>query len=145
MRPKKKSYSPILLILGAIAVILAAYYCAAGMRTGETIFLWRERMQTVLQHPFEVYFNEYTAKMELVFLLIYMLMALMYVTSRKNYLPGREMGSAQYADVKKVNRRLADLSRDMDEPENIIVPRKTLFQKIKWSLLQKKRGKVKYE
>lgn len=143
MRPKKKSYSPILLILGAIAVIVAAYYCAAGMRTGETIFLWRERMQNILTHPFEWYFNEYTAKTELVFLLIYMLMALMYVTSRKNYLPGREMGSAQYADVKKVNRRLADLSRDMDEPENIIVPRKTLFQQIKGSLPQKKRGKSK--
>lgn len=143
MRPKKKSYSPILLIFGAIAAILAAYYCAAGMRAGENIFIWRERMQTVLQHPFEVYFNEYTGKTEMVFLLIYILLALMYVTSRRNYLPGKEMGSAQYADVKKVNRRLADLSRDMDDPENIIVPRKTIFQKIKRCLAQKMRGKSK--
>lgn len=143
MRPKKKGYSPILLIFGAIATVVAAYYCAAGMRTGETIFIWRERMQVVLKEPFEMYFNEYTGKTVMVFLFIYILLALMYVTSRRNYLPGREMGSAQYADVKKVNRRLADLSRDTDDPENIIVPRKTRLQKVKRSLAKKIRGKNK--
>lgn len=143
MRPKKKGYSPILLIFGAIATVVAAYYCAAGMRTGETIFIWRERMQVVLKEPFEMYFNEYTGKTVMVFLFIYILLALMYVTSRRNYLPGREMGSAQYADVKKVNRRLADLSRDTDDPENIIVPRKTRLQKVKRSLTKKIRGKNK--
>lgn len=143
MRPKKKGYSPILLIFGAIATVVAAYYCAAGMRTGETIFIWRERMQVVLKEPFEMYFNEYTGKTVMVFLFIYILLALMYVTSRRNYLPGREMGSAQYADVKKVNRRLADLSCDTDDPENIIVPRKTRLQKVKRSLTKKIRGKNK--
>lgn len=143
MRPKKKGYSPILLIFGAIATVVAAYYCAAGMRTGETIFIWRERMQVVLKEPFEMYFNEYTGKTVMVFLFIYILLALMHVTSRRNYLPGREMGSAQYADVKKVNRRLADLSCDTDDPENIIVPRKTRLQKVKRSLTKKIRGKNK--
>lgn len=143
MRPRKKGYSPILLIFGAIATVVAAYYCAAGMRTGETIFIWRERMQVVLKEPFEMYFNEYTGKTVMVFLFIYILLALMYVTSRRNYLPGREMGSAQYADVKKVNRRLADLSCDTDDPENIIVPRKTRLQKVKRSLTKKIRGKNK--
>ncbi|MBO5487031.1 MAG: hypothetical protein J5988_08925 [Eubacterium sp.] len=134
MRPKKKGYSPILLIFGAIAAVVAAYYCAAGMRAGETIFIWRERMQVVLKAPFEMYFNEYTGKTVMVFLFIYILLALMYVTSRRNYLSGREMGSAQYADVKKVNRRLADLSVDTDDPENIIVPLKKVLQKIKRNL-----------
>lgn len=143
MRPKKKGYSPILLIFGALAAVVAAYYCAAGMRAGETIFIWRERMQMVLKQPFELYFNEYTGKTIMIFLFIYILLALMYVTSRRNYLPGREMGSAQYADVKKVNRRLADLSRDTDDPENIIVPRKTRLQKVKRSLTKKIRGKNK--
>lgn len=100
-------------------------------------------MQVVLKEPFEMYFNEYTGKTVMVFLFIYILLALMYVTSRRNYLPGREMGSAQYADVKKVNRRLADLSRDTDDPENIIVPRKTRLQKVKRSLAKKIRGKNK--
>ena len=48
----------------------------------------------------------------------------MYITSRKNYLPGKEMGSAQYADVKKVNKRLADLSKDPDDEKNIVVLKK---------------------
>ena len=34
------------------------------------------------------------------------------------------MGSAQYADVKKVNKRLADLSKDPDDEKNIDVLKK---------------------
>ena len=34
------------------------------------------------------------------------------------------MGSAQYADVKKVNKRLADLSKDPDDEKNIVVLKK---------------------
>lgn len=141
MRPKKKTYTPLLLIVGAIITVVAAYYCAAGMGAGETIFTWRERMQTVLQNPFEWYFNEYTGKTEIVFLLIYMLLALMYVTSQKNYLPGKEMGSAKYANLKMVNRRLADLSVDTEDVENIVVPKRTFSEKVKIYFAQKKRGK----
>lgn len=121
MRPKKKSYSPGMIILGVVLVILLAYYCAGGMREGETIFIWKERMEFVINHPFDRYLNSYTAKTIAIFLLIYALAVLMYLTSRKNYLPGREMGSAQYADVKKVNRKLADLSLDPDDMRNIAV------------------------
>ncbi len=141
MRPKKKGYSPILLIFGAAVFMVAAYYCAAGMGAGETVFTWWERMQTVLEYPFEWYWNAYTVRTEAVFLLIYILLALMYVTSRKNYLPGKEMGSAEYANVKKVNRRLADLSRDPADPENIVVPQKSFLWKIKRNVPEKKRRK----
>lgn len=126
MRPKKKAYSPLLLVLGAVITAVAAYYCAAGMHPGETIFEWKDHMSVILAHPARLYLNGYTGKTILVFFLVYFLAAMMYVTSRKNYLPGREMGSAQYADIKKVNRRLADLSRNRNDPENIvIIKRKT--------------------
>lgn len=123
MRPKKKGYSSIVLILGAVVALVAAYYCAGAMRAGETIFIWKERMRIVMANPFENYLNAYTVKVAGAFLLTYLLLALMYVTGQKNYVPGREMGSARYADVKKVNRALADLSKNPDDPENIVVPR----------------------
>lgn len=123
MRPKKKNGSSAILVMGLILALTAAYYCAAGMYEGETIFEWSGRMQTILKNPVAVYLNSYTGNTVLVFLLVYFVAALMYLTSRKNYLPGREMGSAQFADVKKVNRRLADPGKDVTDPENIAVIR----------------------
>ena len=131
MRPKKKQYSLVMLVIGWVCVMLAAYYCAAGMREGETIFLWKDRIQLIMQQPFRNYYNSYTIKVMLVFTLIYALAALMHITGKRNYLPGREMGSARYADVKKVNQRLADLDCNPDDPENIVIIRKSRWQKIK--------------
>lgn len=122
MRPRKKKYSSALIFIGGMLVVVLAYYCAGGMRPGETIFEWYKRMQLIIEQPMVSYINDYTVRTVLIFLFIYALAVTMYITSRRNYLPGREMGSAQYADVKKVNQRLADLSMDPEDPENIVVP-----------------------
>ena len=101
MRPKKKPYSMTMILLGAVLIGIAGYYLAGGMRPGITIFEWEENMKTVLADPFAGYFNPYTWKTILILGLVYLWLVLMYITSRKNYLPGKEMGSAQYADAKK--------------------------------------------
>lgn len=124
MRPKKKPYSTMMIILGAALVCVAGYYFAGGMQQGITIFEWEENMKAVLEDPFAGYFNQYTWKTISILGLIYLWLVLMYITSRKNYLPGKEMGSAQYVDVKKVNKRLADLSKDPDDEKNIVVLKK---------------------
>lgn len=124
MRPKKKPYSMTMILLGAVLIGIAGYYLAGGMRPGITIFEWEENMKTVLADPFAGYFNQYTWKTILILGLVYLWLVLMYITSRKNYLPGKEMGSAQYADAKKVNKRLADLSKDPDDEKNIVVLRR---------------------
>lgn len=121
MRPKKKPYSMTLILVEAVLAGIAGYYFAGGMRQGITIFEWEENMKIIMADPFSSYFNQYTWKAIAVFELIYLWLMLMYITSRKNYLPGKEMGSAQYADVKKVNKRLADLSKDPDDEQNIVV------------------------
>ena len=110
-----------LILLGAVLAGIAGYYFAGGMRQGITIFEWEENMKIVMAAPFSGYFNQYTWKAIAVFELIYLWLMLMYITSRKNYLPGKEMGSAQYADVKTVNKRLADLSKDPEDAQNIVV------------------------
>ena len=67
----------------------------------------------------------------------------MHITGKRNYLHGREMGSAQYADVKKVHQRLADLSCNPNDPENIVLLRE---KRVSWKALRdlmEKRRKVK--
>jgi len=143
VRPRKRTYSPVMIAIGAICTIVAAYYCAAAMHHGETIFQWQERLRKVLEEPFRNYLNAYTLKTVLVFLFAYVLLVLMYVTSRKNYLPGREMGSAKYADVKKVNKKLADLSNDPTDPANVVIPKRSLWLGIRWKIWSwKRRSKV---
>lgn len=121
MEPKKKRHSLLLSAVGAVLTMIAAYYCAGGMRPGSTIWDWRGEMQHVFENPFVPYWNQYTGRTILVFLLIYMFADMMYLAGRRNYLPGKEMGSAQFADVKKVNKCLADLSTSPDAPGNITV------------------------
>lgn len=143
MRPKKKVYSPALIVIGAICTMIASYYCAAAMHQGETIFQWQERLQRVIDEPFRNYLNEYTLRSVLVCSFVYVLLVLMYITSRKNYLPGREMGSAKYADVKKVNKKLADLNDDPMDSENIVIPKRNIWQRIGWKFwLIKRREKT---
>lgn len=134
MEPKKRRHTVAVSVIGAVFIVIAAYYCAAGMRPGSTIWEWREDMQIVLGNPWQPYFNQYTGKTMVVFLLIYIFVDMMYLAGRRNYLPGKEMGSAQFADVRKVNKDLADLSTSPDDPENIVV------LKMSW-LERRKRGK----
>lgn len=142
MKPKKRTYSPALIIIGAVFMAIASYYCAAAMHSGETIFQWADRMHRVMDAPLQNYLNAYTAKTFIVFSFVYLLLVLMYVTSRKNYMPGREMGSARYADVKKVNKILADLNNNPLDPQNIVIPKHSIWQKIRWKLLSVRRDKA---
>ncbi|MFR4430455.1 MAG: hypothetical protein ACLT4D_14410 [Blautia faecis] len=47
----------------------------------------------------------------------YVIGMVMYVTSRKNYMPGQEFGTAVFADPKKVAKQFAD----KDEHNNLIL------------------------
>ncbi|MGN0141699.1 MAG: hypothetical protein ACI4AD_05680 [Roseburia sp.] len=122
MRPKKKRFSMPLFLFGALLVMVAAYYCSAGMRQGETIFQWYDRMNVIMQEPFYNYWNnDYIWKTMALFLLAYAFAVMMYITGKRNYLPGKEMGSSDFANVKEVNAKLADLSNDVDDPQNIVI------------------------
>lgn len=124
MPPRKKRISIPLIMSGIPAVILLGYYCAAGMSPHATIFAWYDEMQVILKQPFVPYLSAYTLRTILIFLLIYLFFVFMYITGQKNYLHGREMGSAQYADVKQVNRKLADKSKSIHDPKNIVIRKK---------------------
>lgn len=58
-------------------------------------------------------------------MLIYAVALTMYYTSKRNMMPGKEYGTAQFADISKVNNRL----RDKNEHRNRI-----LSQNVRMSL-----------
>lgn len=121
MNSKKKKLPVGFFIAGFFLVLGLAYYAAAAAAPGLTVFEWFPKFQKILQNPFHLYFNEFTLKFVLAFLGIYVLWVLAYITSRKNLMPGREMGSAQFADPAKVCRRLRDPRRSLADVENIVI------------------------
>lgn len=58
--------------------------------------------------PFADYYNDTTLKAVVIAFAIYTIAILMYYTSQKNYMPGKEYGTAVFANVKQVNKHLAD-------------------------------------
>ena len=71
------------------------------------------------------YFNENTVKTVAIVVGIYAMAVLMYYTSQRNYMPGKEFGTARFENPKQVNKILAD----KDENFNRI-----LSQNVKMSL-----------
>lgn len=132
MKPKKKKVPVGMILIGAVLVFICAYYCAAGMKPGYILADWYASMQEILEDPFQMYFNQYTVKTVLIMEGIYAFAVVMYLTGQRNYLPGKEMGSSQYADVRRVNRRLADFHNEVSDPKNIVIMQKQpVFRKKK--------------
>ena len=85
-----------------------------------------DKLNQILAQPFNNYYKGYTTvKAVLSALLIYAVALTMYYTSKRNMMPGKEYGTAQFADISKVNNRL----RDKNEHRNRI-----LSQNVRMSL-----------
>lgn len=67
-----------------------------------------ERFEMVCAYPLKDYFNEYTFRMVGYALAAYAIGVVMYYTSQRNYMPGKEFGTSKLANVKQVNKVLAD-------------------------------------
>ncbi|MBR2736817.1 MAG: type IV secretory system conjugative DNA transfer family protein, partial [Firmicutes bacterium] len=64
-------------------------------------------LQAVL-HPFPIRFTAHTPGMTGISLLVWMMVCLYHASSVKNYMPGREYGTARLADPEELNRELMD-------------------------------------
>lgn len=121
MKPKKKKFPIGMVMIGAMLAVIVGYYAAAAAFPGCTLFTWYDNLVLVMEEPFQNYINEYTLKLILAALFIYIILLMMYFTGQKNYMPGKEMGTAKFADIKRVNRRLADRNKDIHDPKNIVL------------------------
>ncbi len=108
MQTTKKKPNILLLILGTIVSAFLGYLVAGAWREGIEFNEFLERSSVVCSYPLHDYYNQYTLKMMAAALLIYALVVVMYYTSQRNYMPGKEYGTSKLADVKQINQALAD-------------------------------------
>ena len=112
---RKKKLNWILWLVLFVLWILFGYY-ASGIFTFSDLSIDNclDKLSYVFTHPFHNYFNDKTKAVILVFIMIY-LIALSYAfTNLKNYMPGKEMGSAEWGEPEKFNKELKDPDPEKD-------------------------------
>lgn len=114
-----------------IVSLLAGYYMAAGMEQGFLIYDWITKMQNVvLQQPFQNYWNTYSIPCMVLAGFCYLFGFLYYLTTGKNYMKGREFGTAKFISPEKLNKELANQDNDIEDEHNIVlIGRKKGFKK----------------
>lgn len=125
MVPKKKKVSLWFIILGAILSGYAGYLLNGAWEPGGDINTFLSSFNRVCAAPFANYYNERTVKAVVIALVVYATALLMYVTSQRNFMPGKEFGTARFESPKFANKIL------MDKDENF---NRILSQNVKMSL-----------
>ncbi len=117
MQTTKKKPSKLFILLGAILSVYVGYLAGGAWPGCENILEFMGAFTKVLEAPFQNYVNEYTGTAILATLFIYAIAMIMYYTSQRNYMPGKEFGTAKFAEVEQVNKML----KDKDENYNRIL------------------------
>jgi len=125
MQTSKKKPSVIFLAFGALLAAYLGYLVGGAWEQGIDLMSFMERFNSVCAAPFANYFNENTVKTVAIIVGIYAMAVLMYYTSQRNYMPGKEYGTARFENPQRVNSIL------MDKDENF---NRILSQNVKMSL-----------
>lgn len=112
------------LIVTYLVTLVVAYYCAAGCAQGADLYAWFDRIMYVAEHPLENYFSIYTLYSVGICSVLWILLIIIYLSSARNFMFGKEYGSAKYANPQRISQRLADQSTDKRDKENIVVKTK---------------------
>lgn len=111
-----------LAVIILLTVLAAGYYIAAGMEPGYLVYDWLDKMQNVvLRNPLHNYWNAYSAPCMITAVICYLMIGLYYLASAKNYMRGREYGTARFIAADKLNKELANLSSDVHDDKNIVL------------------------
>ena len=125
MVQNKKKVSVWFVVLGALLCAYAGYLLNGAWEPGMEMNAFLESFNRVCAKPFANYYNETTLKAVVIALIVYATALLMYITSQRNFMPGKEFGTARFESPQMANRILAD----KDENFNRI-----LSQNVKMSL-----------
>lgn len=117
-----KKANKLLLIIFFFLFVIAGYYMSAAMEPDANFIVWDANLKEILKEPFsQFYWNQYSLIVISIMIGVYVFFLLYYLTSLKNYMPGKEYGTAKYADIKQLNKKLADLNNDKNASHNIVV------------------------
>ena len=125
MKTTKKKPSIPLIIVGALLAAYLGYLVNGAWHQGIEFSDFVNNMTEVLSYPLRDYYNESTLKAIVISEIIFAMVMLMYYTSQRSMMPGREYGTARLAAPKEVNKVI----RDKDDGKNRI-----LSQNVRMSL-----------
>ena len=108
MQTNKKKPSVIFLILGSILAAYFGYLVNGAWEKGMTLNTFLPIFNGVCAAPFDNYYKSSTLKVVMMALGVYAIVVIMYYTSQRKMMPGKEFGTAEFANVKQVNKVLAD-------------------------------------
>ncbi len=93
--------------LGVIPVIWFALLFAPYLFAEGGMFKHLNEITNALNNPLDIHFMEDSLKAILLFLLMYAVGIMIYISTKKNYRRGEEHGSAKWGSIKKVNKKYA--------------------------------------
>ena len=103
---KKKKISIPFLIFGGIVFGYIGYLIGGAWKPGIQMMDYIAALKEELNHPFRDYYNQYTLWTVGGAIFLFALIMAIYYTSRGNYMPGKEFGTARFADAKEINKAL---------------------------------------
>ena len=98
----------IFIILGEIFTLYFSYILGGVWKSKSDIITIMNEASEALKFPFRNYLSQYTLKAVTIGTIIYVLIILVYLTSQRNLMVGKEYGTARFADINIVNKRLSD-------------------------------------
>ena len=108
MVSNSKKISVWFVLLGALLSAYGGYLLNGAWEPGCDINGFLESFNSVCAAPFANYLNERTLKAVVIALMVYATALLMYVTSRRNLMPGKEFGTARFENPRFANKMLED-------------------------------------
>jgi type IV secretion system protein VirD4 len=107
MQTTKKKPSLILTVIGAVFAAYFGYLAGGAWETGMDIMTFYHAFCKVCARPFANYWCSSSPKAVATALIVYALLLIMYYTSQRKYMPGKEFGTAQFVSPKMVSRSLS--------------------------------------
>ncbi len=108
MVQNKKKVSVWFVVLGALLCAYAGYLLNGAWEPGMEMNAFLESFNRVCAKPLANYYNETTIKAVVIALIVYATALLMYITSQRNFMPGKEFGTARFESPQMANKILAD-------------------------------------
>ena len=108
MVSNSKKVSVWFVLLGALLSAYGGYLLNGAWEPGCDINGFLESFNSVCAAPFANYLNERTLKAVVIALMVYATALLMYVTSRRNLMPGKEFGTARFENPRFANKMLEE-------------------------------------
>lgn len=124
MQKLDKKSAIILLVIGALIMVWLALLLSPVINSndGRSLFEKSEDFKEALLNPLNISFSSDSIKTVLIFLLIFVFIAIVVKSSFKNKRPGEEHGSAKWGNIGALNRKISNRENFF---ENMILTQNT--------------------